>query len=246
MFLKHWQFLRSFFDFAYLRYLLGWFALVPFVLNLLVAIPSEVILFEKYRLNLTLPFTWWTLWIASLAYFIAFSLYHLFCPSFIKRYPSYAAYLTHEHSPRWIVWEFYYALNADKLAETRWGRIIDYFYYLISPLREKDVIYERVITKRYAIATDLKKLPSEKPIVGASATKTYFKYDGKIYELLCDQTEKLVKIREQEIFWEVFGHFAKQGAFVRGVISWLIGISLALVFWTVGEHVYSGFKFIFK
>ncbi len=243
MFLGHWQFLRGFFELVYLRYLLAWFAIVPFALILLNKAPQQIKISDQpFYLNLSLPFSWWILWAASILYFVAFILYQAFCPAFIKRYPSFGEYKAIQHSRRWIVWEFFYAVSSERrdqnLVSAGWKHI----YLFFSPLREQNVLYERIDKKGFIDRTELTLVPSENPKVEKEETAAYFLYDDKICKLACGSNSEE---KERELFWEVFGHFAKQGKAVRSIIQALSLLAVLLVVFVAAQHVLTGIRLAF-
>lgn len=236
MFLGHWQFFKDFFKIAFLRYLLFWFAVVPVFVKLLSGLPEKLeVPGTHYFLTLSLPFTWWYLWLASLSYFVAFVLFHAFCPQFIKRYPSYSEYKTHGHSPRWIIWEFFYAVEGPRRPANPVANLWKKLYDLVSPITQTDKLFERVITKKYAQETA--ESPAENPLVEETKTTAYFCFGGKRYKIWCDPSSPDIDVKEKEIFWEVFGHFAKQGYGIRSAILYLIGITIFLLMIVLLQHI---------
>ncbi len=244
MFLGHWQFFKDFFKIAFMRYLLFWFAIVPIFVKLLSGLPEKFrIPGTEHFLSLSLPFTWWLLWLASLCYFIAFVLFHAFCPQFIKRYPSYTEYKTHGHSPRWVIWEFYYAVEGPRSPSNFVAKIWQKIYFRFSPIRETDKLFERVITKNYAQETT--EDSSVNPLVEKTQTTAFFKSKCKLYKISCDPDSTGIDVKENEIFWEVFGHFAKQGSKIRSLISFLIGGTVVLLLIVLGQHILTVAELIF-
>lgn len=236
MFLGHWQFFKDFFKIAFLRYLLFWFAVVPIFVKLLSGLPEKFrIPGTEHFLNLSLPFTWWLLWLASLFYFIAFILFHAFCPQFIKRYPSYTEYKIHGHSPRWVIWEFYYAVEGQRSPSNFVAKLWQSIYYWLSPITETDKLFDRVITKKFAQETTDN--PAKNPLVEEKQTTAYFNSNGKFYKISCNPDADDIAVKENEIFWEVFGHFAKQGRKIRSLISFLIGGTIALLLIVLLQHI---------
>ena len=139
MFLGHWQFFKDFFKIAFMRYLLFWFAIVPVFVKLLSGLPEKLrIPGTEHFLSLSLPFTWWLLWLASLCYFIAFVLFHAFCPQFIKRYPSYTEYKIHGSLATMGHWEFYYAVEGPRNPSNLVAKIWQKIYFGLSPIKETD------------------------------------------------------------------------------------------------------------
>ncbi len=244
MFLGHWQFFKDFFRIAFLRYLLFWFAIVPIFVKLLSGLPEKLrIPATDHFLTLSLPFSWWLLWLASLLYFIAYILFHAFCPQFIKRYPSYAEYEAYRHSPRWVIWEFYYAIEEPKRPSNLAARAWKSIYYYFSPITEADKLFARVITKKYAEETA--ESPTINPLVEETQTTAFFKADNKLYKISNDPSSTTAAVKEREIFWEVFGHFAKQGPQIRSLISLLIGGTVSLLLIVLIQHILTVAQLIF-
>lgn len=238
MFLGHWQFFKDFFQIAFLRYLLFWFAIVPIFVNLLSDLPPDFPIWgTHFVIHLSLPFTWWLLWLASLCYFIAFVLFQAFCPQFIKRYPSYTEYQTHGHSPRWVIWEFYFAVYGPRQPTTTVGRLWSEIFFYISPISQTEKLFKRVITKGYAQVTS--ETCTENPVVEKDQTAAYFEYNSKRYKIGCDPSADDVSVKEREIFWEVLGHFAKQAPALRSAISVLIAITVGLLLLVLLQHIWT-------
>jgi hypothetical protein len=238
MLLGHWQFFKDFFKIGFLRYLLFWFAVVPIFVKLFSGLPEHLkIPGTEHFLTFSLPFTWWFLWLASLSYFVAFVLFQAFCPQFIKRYPSYTEYKAHGHSPRWVIWEFYYAVEGPGRPTSLIGRLWKNIYDTVSPITQTDKIFERVITKKYALET-IEKF-TDNPQVEENQTTAFFVFQDKEYKIFCDPSTDDIVVKEKEIFWEVFGHFAKQGSGVRALIQILIAITAAFLMIVLIEHIVS-------
>ncbi len=110
----HWQWYKFFFSLNYLRYFGTWFAISPIIATLTEnssranRLCVDNICIEY---SVSLPFSWWLLWLGSLFFIVAFALYQYFCPKFIKDYSSYADYDQSRHSPRWAAWEALYLIE---------------------------------------------------------------------------------------------------------------------------------------
>jgi hypothetical protein len=238
MFLGHWQFFKDFFQIAFLRYLLSWFAIVPAFVKLLSGLPEKFqIPGTEHFLVLSLPFSWWLLWLASFFYFVAFVLFHAFCPQFIKRYPSYSAYKVFGHSPRWVIWEFYFAVEGPKPSSNPVSRAWRAIYYYFSPITQTEKLFNRVITKGYAEETTV--MPSENPLVEKNQTTAFFRSNGNMYRISSNPESEEAQVKESEIFWEVLGHFAKQAPSIRSSITVLIGVTITLLFVVLVQHIFT-------
>lgn len=204
---SNWQNLDVYFKPSLTRFFISWFAAAPILASLL----------EKYPLFFTLPFSWWILWLASLGYAVAFFIHRVASPDFVKRYPNYPAYKAIGHSPRWIVWQFYYL----------WEAADDSTRLKLST---------RLIDKGCAIVAtpDDKKL--EEPQVSKTGTAFQFKSQGNTYELSLSESATDDKVLD--IFWEVLARWANQGPKLRNIVWLLLVFSMTLVVYTVLEDIY--------
>ena len=217
---SHWQFLDGYFKPVVTRLFVSWFALAPIVVGLISNFPDPLGLMlgnQEILIELALPFSWQILWFASLIYAIALAIHTLMCPAFIRRYPSYTPYMERGHSPRWLVWEIYYAsLNlADREKKKLFGRLVDKGY-------------------AYEIAEDSHNALSA-PTVGPAGTEWSFPYGEKSYRILID--EGFAEERQKDIFWEVMGRYASSLTPWRILTRALVYLSFALVLWTVIENI---------
>lgn len=218
----HWQAYKNLFQITVLRYLVTWFAIVPFFAILLSGLPSvfkiDILHTEiEYSFNLGLPFNWKLLWFSSLSFVIAYLLHLTLSPSFIRTYNSYRDYIAIMHSPRWIIWES---------------------QYIFKKKMDIDKFYERISTKKYTedlTAEEFKKMEarynegkvdSEKfkdfgVLIEEEQTKLYFKHSNKFFSLglpiikdgAIDETQ--TSIVEKELFWEVFGRYSASYPIVK-------------------------------
>ena len=108
---SHWQNFKGFFSLSVVRLFITWFAGSPIIVKSLENTPDKIkIPFSEsyYTIHTQLPFSWVLLWFASLAYVLALVLYHIKCPSFVKKNPNYGEYDKYKNSPRWLVWQLYF------------------------------------------------------------------------------------------------------------------------------------------
>lgn len=230
----HWQWYKGFFNITVFRYLVTWFAIVPIILKLVEnADPSLKVkdIVEIHIVNnASLPFSLQILWVSSLLFVIALFLYHIFCPGFIKTYSSYADYLKHHHSPRWIIWE------TQKVVDDK---------------NEIDKLFERLNEKGYVSVHQNEIIQSEVKIENAQ-TVIYFKHNGQNYKMGLpivesgNEAKDKTAIAEREIFWEVFGRFSSSKKYIRLAILILLIISGLLFAWTLIEHIWTGLKYIIQ
>lgn len=250
----HWQWYKSFFSITILRYLVLWFSLVPMLALWLNQIPEGKIYLKDikilkdnkissegnledivtyFEIDLGLPFSWELLWASSLFFVVALIIYVIFCPSFIKKYPSFKDYKAHYHSPRWIVWE------AKKVAVDK---------------SEIPLLFDRLNTKKYLkIENQSKPENINKVIVEALQTKLYFKYSNQDYSLgmpiLFNKKEidrENTDNVEREIFWEIFGRYSSSKPFWRGVIILLLFLSLICFSIPVVQNIIKGGNYLIE
>jgi hypothetical protein len=170
-----------------------------------------------------LPFSWQVLWVASFLFFIAFVIYVVACPSFIKRYPDYSAYLAHGHSIRWIVHEFFHMSTTDEV---------------------RNSVEKRLITKGYAIVTG--DPCTVAPIVTADSTYVIFEHDQQNY-CFGSPTENANAgqgLWEREAFWEVFEGWTKSRPLFASTVRWLVLIAGLLTLYIVFENIWSALSYI--
>lgn len=203
---SNWQNLNVYFKPSLTRFFISWFAAAPVLANLL----------EKYPSFIALPFSWWILWLASLSYAVAFFIYGVASPDFVKRYPNYPAYKAIGHSPRWIVWQFYYLWEvADESTRTK--------------------LSTRIIDKKYAVVATLDDKKLKEPQVSETGTAFQFVSQGNTYELSLNESATDAKV--MDIFWEVLARWANQGQKWRNTIWILLVVSMCLVAYTVFEDI---------
>jgi hypothetical protein len=171
-----------------------------------------------------LPFKWQLLWVASFLFFLAFTIYMIACPYFVKRFPSYSAYLDVGNSVRWIIWEFY---HMNTLPEVRRS------------------IEQRLIVKEHALPTD--KDITSKPCVTKDNTYLVFRHDGRNYlfgspEPNVAETEQ--RRWEQDVFWEVFEGWTKSRPLFASLIRWLLRGAGALALYAVAENIVAALVYI--
>ncbi len=230
----HWQWYRSFFNITILKYLVTWFALVPIATSIVETFkPSlkinDTLIFYFFE-NPQLPFGLKILWLSSLSFVIGLFLYQFFCPAFIKTYSSFADYLKHLYSPRWIIWESQKVFN-DK--------------------NEIDKFFSRLNTKGYLRESE-KKIEKNEIVVEKNQTVAYFLYQEKTYALglpiiIANNVDiEMTNVAEKEIFWEIFGRLSSSKKYIRLTILILLLISAILFSYTLGAHIWEGLKFIIK
>jgi hypothetical protein len=201
-----WQWYRSFFNITIFRYFTLVFAIFPILIKTLGQIPKELTLtinLKTFIINLELPFNWYCLWFSAFFYVIAYALYLIFCPSFIKKYPSYSEYKAHLHSPRWIAWEM---------------------KEIVKDENEKEKLYDRLKTKSYLTelnSNNIKVNDLPKVDVKEKQTELTFMYKETLYKFAMpilvneDEDEKNTLIAEREVFWEIFGRFSSSKQNIR-------------------------------
>lgn len=232
----NWQWFRDFFNITIFRYFVTWFAIVPLFAKLTKYLPREIHIqlseTNNYILNLTLPFTWELLWISSILFVIAYILYIIFVPVFVKRYFSLKQYKEYEHSPRWIVWE------SQKLIKSRFVDIDKFVGRMI----KKDYVKEYVGTN----------FEDKKVIVSPNQTYLMFQYKNQNYQFAMPiinnekEDENLTDIAVREVFWEVFARFSSSKFGIRLIIQVLLISSLVLFTIPFVQTILSGIQYLFK
>lgn len=223
---SHWQFLNSFFQPSVTRFFISWFALAPVFVRAIENLPDPLLIplaGTSVSLSLRLPFSWEVLWWASLIYALAFVMYLIICPGFIKRYPSYNAYIDRGHSPRWLVWEVFRAWRS-------------------SSAKAKHKLLKRLVDKKYAIEKENNGAPHLPPTVSEVGTEWFFEYEQASY-LLCIN-EELGETRQKDLFWEILARHGGSYAPARYFIWLLLLAASALVFWVVIQNIYFVLTFL--
>jgi hypothetical protein len=179
---------------------------------------------DFWAIPIGLPFKWELLWLASFLFFLAFAIYMIACPNFVKRFPSYGAYLDVGNSVRWIVWEFY---HMNTLPEVRRS------------------IEDRLITKEHALPTNQD--VTSKPRVTKDNTYLVFKHDGHNYLFGSPKPtvpEDKQKRWEQDVFWEVFEGWTKSRPRFASLIRWLLRGAGALALYAVAQNIVAALTYI--
>lgn len=232
-FQTHWQWYRNFFAFHVLRLFIVWFALVPLLLRVLSDLPPEIPVElddVSFVLHLSLPFNWIVLWIASICFAIAFAIYGVSCPGFIRKYPTFTEYKSYYHSPRWIAWE------AELIAKHKLD--LDKF---IDRLAKKHYLEER-----QAGTLSRLNINNHKVIVEQNQSVLYFEHNGKEYSFAMPRVDSnghestaLTEIAEREVFWEIFGRYSSSKPLIRWIVRALLVVAALLFIFTVLQHVIS-------
>lgn len=226
--IPRWERYKIFFHMTVFRYLTLWFSLVPTIAVLFSDLPNPLPLKIQgvtVNINLELPFSWQLLWLSSFSFVVAFAIYILRCPSFIKQYNKFSDYLSYAHDKRWLAWE----AKGLVLESSQLGKFV-----------------ERLSRKNYLIEVspggDINK--SIQPIVDVVQTKLFFEFEGKKYCLAMPVSGTQAEADEAErgIFWEIFGRYSSSRAFARFFILVLIAISASLFVFVLVQHVCAGIE----
>lgn len=216
---SHWQSLSGWFNPTVTRLFISWFALTPIFINVAGELPERIV-FENFgevpiTLLLALPFSWKALWFASFLYAIAFVIYVFKCPRFIKDYRHYDHYKLRGHSPRWLVWEFYYAWSA--ISESQ---------------REK--LFDRTLSKKIVVDAVDENL-TDMPLVEEKSTTYVFEHEKKQYKVSIGECSAAAT--QSELFWELFGRWSKAHGFSR-YLAWLcFYVAIAIVAYIVWQNI---------
>ncbi len=224
-----WQWYKDLFQITFLRYFAVWFSLVPILYLLIKDIPKEVTIaigMKSYTLNFELPFSWEILWVSSFCYVLALLTYLIRVPTFIKRYPSYAEYKSHTHSPRWIIWEMKSFVKENPNPEK-----------LVTRLKEKGYLTTTPIPKDKIL-----------PYVDVNNDQTilYFKHNNSPCNVGMpridtegNELKEVSQIAEREIFWELFARIAESRKCARNFIGTLLPISFSLALIILVNHIWT-------
>ncbi|MFG3596492.1 hypothetical protein [Bradyrhizobium sp. RDI18] len=178
---------------------------------------------------IALPFNWQLLWFASFLFFMAFAIYSIACPGFIKRYPNYTTYLSIGHAVRWIVWEFHY---MDTDTDT--------------PDGVRNAVERRLITKKYAEPTS--EPPTSEPVVTAESTYVVFRHENQNYRFgsPAENIDGRQRVWEQDVFWEVLGGWAKSRPLFARTIQGLLLSAGLITFYIICENIWAALQYIFR
>jgi len=238
---KRWEEYRDFFQLWFIRYFIAWFSLVPLIYQVLSDLPDRIeislewtkravpgIVFDPPTplvLNLTLPFTWQLLWMASLLFFAAFLIYQLKCPMFVKKYNKYSDYLSYGHDPRHLAWEVSYLFEH--------------------PDVEKDKFVDRLEIKKYIARTD-QIFDTNKVEIRQNTTSFYFYHNGVPYEFSApvrhDAPAEIKDEAARGVFWEIFGRYSALDKAWRATIQSLLVSCWTIVAIVLAQYVWAGFK----
>jgi len=236
-----WQFLRDFFGIAYFRLLVTWFAIVPVLVGMFGGLPDVIRIpsvgDEILTIHLALPFKWWILWWSSFLYVLAASLYVLAGPSFIRRNADYAAYKTHKHSPRWIIWEWRNFLNTA-------GRPSDVDVIIRKGLAEPSV--PSVAPSKPDAIRNISDLYLWEPAKDADETWFLFERKGSIYKLGLGGGQDGHELKEEELFWELYGRQANSRPVLKGFIWAALGLAGLLFLTAVGQNIYAVLNYLYR
>jgi hypothetical protein len=179
---------------------------------------------DFWTIPIGLPFKWELLWLASFLFFLAFAVYMIACPYFVRRFPSYSAYLDVGNSVRWIVWEFY---HMNTLPEVRRS------------------IEQRLILKEHAIWTNRDVTP--RPCVTKDNTYLVFEHGDQKYLFGSPRPnvpEDEQRRWEQDVFWEVFEGWTKSRPLFASLIRWLLRGAGALAVYAVLQNIVAALYYI--
>lgn len=226
-FVRDWQFLRAFFGFHYFRYLVLWFAIVPVALSILRDVPNEIWLSigpVPIKINTSLPFNWLFLWMCAVIYIVAWSIYLWRAPRFVKHYNNYTEYKIPDHSPRWIIWEWYHYLRS-------------------APWNAVDILISKGLVFDFkpdpTVQSQLENYPLTKPEKGKDETSFIFNRYGHFFRIgLGPDTPDCRKI-EQELFWELFGATAGSRKYSRNLIWALLFVAGIMFASVIFQHIWA-------
>lgn len=251
----HWQWYKKFFNITVLKYLVTWFAVIPLFAKLLTKLPPELV-FEinckTYTIPLELPFKWEYLWISSLLFVVAYTLYLAFCPKFIKTYSSFRDYLSHQHSPRWISWisrDLLKLSNAHNIEKFHNRLLVKNYVKIISQNEQQDLL----LKDKTKVQDDPKNMLTPNAYIGEKQTTLVYNFEKNLFALfipILDSTgledKNSTEIAEREIFWEVFGRFSSSLRGIRLIITALLIVSGIFFIIAISQNISSAFEYFSK
>jgi hypothetical protein len=222
----HWQFLHPWFRPIWLKLLIPWFAIIPLLLTILRDVPEviQVDMAGGFQFDFRLPFKWWLLWGASFAYVLAFAVFAVSCPRFIRQYPTYRQYEAVGHSPRWMAWELNYAIRRKTLST-----------------EAKTDLFKRLVEKKLAIRVAT--IPDSNPAVSERGTAYYFEFQGQAYEFLGSEIAANASIVDREVFWELLARMASSRTTQRMTIWYLLYAAATLLAIAIGQNIWVVLKY---
>jgi len=233
-FWTHWQWYKKVFGEVIFKFFVSFISLLPIISKVFQA-PTQSNSVANVETQLRSLFDWRALWLAAIFYLIAYLLYSLFCPKFIRTYNNFKDYKDYSHSPRWLVW----------LSEG-----------IFKDKKQFPLLVQRLEIKGYLVKTSAT-LPQsgrqEKYVIDVLKNQTILSFaeNGYYYEfgmprLLDNSLDKeATEIAEREIFWELFGRYSSSRKYVRMIISILLAFSIALFGFVVLQYMISMTKYIF-
>lgn len=229
--IPRWESYKKFFHITYFRHFVFWFSLVPILAEILKDLPSKATILinkeESIIIHFGLPFSWQLLWASSFFFVLAWGLYAIFCPYFIRKYNRYSDYTGYGHDPRHLVWEVAKIIRNKVKSEKFVNRLATKGY--IEKIQERP------------------SFPLNKPEVQKEQTVIVFEYDKTLYQfgmpvLSVTDQEKHVKA----IFWELFGRYSGSCAGARLLILFLLLVSLGLFLSVLGNHICAGLEYVLE
>lgn len=235
--INRWQDIKPFFSSGFIRFATFWTAAVPLAIKALKPLP-ETIAFrlgtEKvYEVSISLPFSWWVLWISAILYILALLIYVFGCPQFIKKYGSYHDFKIEEHSPRWIPWQSGELIKRKFELDKFFNRMIDKGYFLIS-----SEVFE---------TGDLPKVE-----VKQGQSVVYASYNGAVYEFglpvfkvnSAEVDQEKNNIIVKDVFWEIFGRFAASHPFWQKTAKVFLVFAILMFSYVVLQNIIFVIRFL--
>lgn len=222
---QRWEKYKKFFNLKFVMYLVTWFALVPVIASILKDSPDKILVVSTVphlEIYLKLPFSWQLLWFSSLSFFVAYLLYVLFVPDFIKDNNSFEEYKQYGHSPRNLVWKALPIIETDKF---------------IQRMLEKN--YIKKITKDEFDSNS----KHENPYVSKEQTYYTWEKNNEYYIFGMPIKENSEGLSEKEVFWEIFGRFSEKNIYARKCISILLTINLYMFGFVLIQHIDAGLDY---
>jgi|HubBroStandDraft_4_1064222.scaffolds.fasta_scaffold313425_1 hypothetical protein len=168
------------------------------------------------------PIPLWFLWVASVAFLLAWVLLYLRCPKFVREYRDFGQYATRQHSHRWILWEFYN--NLESLAgwegvvreTSSKGLTTDAEHVSQEVLKQLDKDF---------LAPPMDKVRVFKPVNFNRDLYLPIHIDGRKLVLTMLETDTDLQKREKELFWILYSQAARERPVWRTIFWALMAIA---------------------
>lgn len=170
------------------------------------------------------------LWVASVAFVLAFVVIKLRAPSLIQDYANYRQFDDWGHSHRWIVWLFNHFLR--ELAQ--WERIAR---ETVAKKLSREIAEGDKLPFELPARTNKDAVEVAKPINESRDIHLPMWIDGKPYLLSMREQDAELAAKVKELFWILYTECAKCRPVSRFLAWFFFAIAVLCVGWTVLSNV---------